>query len=62
MNGETRRALVPPPEGSSQMSWDDADHKVSLAARGTPTDNPGPDQNSPLDKLITPKGKKKKNR
>jgi hypothetical protein len=29
LNGETRRAPMPPPDTSAQMSWEDADHKVS---------------------------------
>jgi hypothetical protein len=29
LNGETKRAPVPPPDASSQTAWEDADHKVS---------------------------------
>jgi hypothetical protein len=29
LNGETRRAPRPMPDGSAQMAWEDADHKVS---------------------------------
>jgi hypothetical protein len=29
LNGETRRAPMPPPDGSTQTAWEGADHKVS---------------------------------
>jgi hypothetical protein len=29
LNRETRRAPAPPPDASTQMAWQDADHKVS---------------------------------
>jgi hypothetical protein len=29
LNGETRRAPAPLPDGSAQTNWEDADHKVS---------------------------------
>jgi hypothetical protein len=29
LNGETRRAPAPPPDCSTQMAWEDADHRVS---------------------------------
>jgi hypothetical protein len=38
----------------------EADHQVSQAACGSPTDNPGPDQHSPLDRPTPTQGKKKK--
>jgi hypothetical protein len=42
-------------------AWEDVDHKVSEAALSTPTDNPGPDQHSPLDRPTPTQGKKKLN-
>jgi hypothetical protein len=59
LNGEIRRAPALP-DTSTQMAWKDADHKVSKAALGTPTDNPGPDQHSLLDRPTPTQGKKKK--
>jgi hypothetical protein len=57
INGETTR--VPgPPVTRTQMTWEDAD-KVSLAVCGTPTDKPGPDQNSPVDRPTSTPGKKR---
>jgi rRNA maturation protein Nop10 len=41
------------------MAWEDTD-KVSLAVCGTSTDNPGPEQHSPLDRP-TPIRVKKRN-
>jgi hypothetical protein len=38
-----------------EMAWEDADHKVSEAACGTPTDNPGPDQHIPWTDQPPPK-------
>jgi hypothetical protein len=29
LNGETRRAPAPPPDGSTQTAWENVDHKVS---------------------------------
>jgi hypothetical protein len=29
LNRETRKAPTAPPDGSTQMAWEDADHKVS---------------------------------
>jgi hypothetical protein len=29
LNGETRRASVPPPDASAQTTWEEEDHKVS---------------------------------
>jgi hypothetical protein len=60
LNGETRTAPMPPPDGSAQITGEDANHKVSLAAHGTPTENPRPDQHSPLDRPNPNQGKKKK--
>jgi hypothetical protein len=57
LNGETRRAPGPPVTGA-QTAWEDVD-KVSLVVCGTPTDNPGPDQHSPLDRLTSTQGKKR---
>jgi hypothetical protein len=51
---------VPPPDTSAQMAWEDAEQKVSLAVHGTPTNNPGPDQHSPLDRPTPTQGKKEK--
>jgi hypothetical protein len=48
-----------PPDSSAQTAWEDADHKVSEAVRGTPTDNPGTDQHSPLDRPTPTQGKKR---
>jgi hypothetical protein len=61
LNGESRRAPMPLPDTSAQITWEDADHKMSKAACSTPTDNPGPDQHSPLDRPTPTQGKKKKN-
>jgi hypothetical protein len=47
-----------PPDASAQTAWEDADHKVSLVVRSTLTDNPGPDQHSPLDRLTPTQGKR----
>jgi hypothetical protein len=49
------------PDASSHTTWEDADHEVSYVARRTPTDNPGPDQLSHLDRPTPTQGKKKKN-
>jgi hypothetical protein len=57
LNGETRRAPGPPVT-CAQMAWEDVD-KVSLVVRGTPTDNPGPEQHSPLDRPTSIRGKKR---
>jgi hypothetical protein len=46
LNGETRRAHGPP-VARAQTAWED---KVSYVVRSTPTDNPGQDQHSPLDR------------
>jgi hypothetical protein len=62
LNGETRRAPRLLPDASAQMAWENADHKVSFAVtryRGSPTDNPGPDQQSPLDRPTPTRGKKR---
>jgi hypothetical protein len=61
LNRETRRAPAPP-DTSSQTAWEDADHNMSEVACNTTTDNPGPDQYSPMDRLTPTQGKKKKNR
>jgi hypothetical protein len=45
LNRETRRAPGPP-VAHAQMAWEDVD-KVREVVRGTPTDNPGPEQHSP---------------
>jgi hypothetical protein len=59
LNGETRRAPGLP-HARAQTAWEDTD-KVSLAVGGTPTDNPGPEQHGPLDRLTLTQGKKKRN-
>jgi hypothetical protein len=46
------------PVTRAQTAWEDAD-QVSFAVRGTSTDNPGPDQHSPLDKPTSTWGKKR---
>jgi hypothetical protein len=57
LNGKTRR--VPGlPDACAQMAWEDMD-KVSLAVHGTSTDNPGPDQHSPMDRRTPTRGKKR---
>jgi hypothetical protein len=56
---ETRRAPTPLSDASAQTAWEDLDHKESKAAHSTPTNNPGPDQRSPLDKPTPTQGKKK---
>jgi hypothetical protein len=48
------------PDTSTKTAWEDADHKVSEAACGTPTENPGPDQHSPMDRPKPTQGKKEK--
>jgi hypothetical protein len=58
LNGETRRTPGPPVT-CTQTAWEDMD-KVSLAVCGTPTDNPRPDQHSPLDRPTPHLGKKEK--
>jgi hypothetical protein len=60
LNGETRKAPVLPPDASTQTAWEEADHKVSYVARGTPIDNPGPDQHSSLYRPTPTQRKKKK--
>jgi hypothetical protein len=62
LKGETRRAPGPPADTSAQMAWEDTHYKVSEAVHGTPTDNPGPDQHSPLDRPTPTQGKKEKQR
>jgi hypothetical protein len=57
LNRETRRAPRPPVAGA-QMAWEDVD-QVSFAVHGTPTDKPGPEQHSPLDRLTSTWGKKR---
>jgi hypothetical protein len=57
LNGETRRAPGPPVAGA-QTAWEVADH-VSFVVLGTPTDKPGPEQHSPLDRLTSTWGKKR---
>jgi hypothetical protein len=57
LNGETRRSPQPPVL-CTQMAWEDAD-KVSLAVHHIPTDNPGPEQHSPLDRQTHTQGKKR---
>jgi hypothetical protein len=52
---------MPLPDSSVQTAWEDVDHKVSEVARSTHTDNPGPDQHSPLDTPTSTQGKQKKN-
>jgi hypothetical protein len=59
LNRKTRRAPMPPPDGSTQTAWEDADHKVSATVHDPPTDNPGPDQHSPLDRPTPTQGKKR---
>jgi hypothetical protein len=40
---------MPPPDTSAQMAWEDGPQgEVSVCS--TPTDDPGPDQYSPLDR------------
>jgi hypothetical protein len=56
-NGETRRAPGPPVAGAHTV-WEDAD-QVSFAVHGTPTDKPGPEQHSPLDRQTSTGGKKR---
>jgi hypothetical protein len=57
-NGETRRAprlpVIRP-----QTAWEDT-YRVSFMVHGTPTEKPGPEQHSPLDRLTSTRGKKKK--
>jgi hypothetical protein len=48
------------PDASAQTAWENTDHKVSEVAHSTPTDNPGPDQHSPLDRPTPHPGKKEK--
>jgi hypothetical protein len=57
LNGETRRAPGLPVAGA-QMAWEDAD-QVSFVVCSTPTDKPGPEQHSPLDRLTSTWGKKR---
>jgi hypothetical protein len=57
LNGETRRAPRPP-VARTQMAWEDTE-KVSFLVHGTSTDNPGPDQHSPLDRPTPTQGKKR---
>jgi hypothetical protein len=56
LNRETRRAHRPP-VASAQMAWEDAD-QVSFTVRDTPTDKPGTEQHSPLDRPTSTRGKK----
>jgi hypothetical protein len=56
LNGEIRRAPRLP-VAHAPMAWEDAD-KVSLAVCGIPTDNPGSEQHSPLDRLTSTRGKR----
>jgi hypothetical protein len=58
LNGETRRASGPPVT-LAQTAWEDAD-QVSFVVCGTPTDKPGPELHSPLDRLTSTRGKKEK--
>jgi hypothetical protein len=58
LNGETRRAPRLPPVAHFQVAWEDAD-KVNKAVCSTSTDNPGPDQHSPLDRPTPTQGKKR---
>jgi hypothetical protein len=60
LNRETRRAPGPWPVTCPQMAWEDVDNKVSYVVCGTPTENPGPDQHKPLDRLTPTQGKKEK--
>jgi hypothetical protein len=57
LNGETRRAPEPPVTGA-QRAWEDMD-QVSFMVCGTPTDKPGPEQHSPVDRLTSTRGKKR---
>jgi hypothetical protein len=58
LNGETRRAPGPP-VACAQTAWEDAD-QVSFVVHGTPTDKPGPEQHSPLDRPTSTWGNKEK--
>jgi hypothetical protein len=58
LNRETRRAPRPPVAGA-QMAWEDAD-QVSFVVCSTPTDKPGPEQHSPMDRPTSTRGKKEK--
>jgi hypothetical protein len=57
LNGETRRAPRPPVTGA-QTAWEDVD-QVSFAVRSTPTDKPGSEQHSLLNRLTSTRGKKR---
>jgi hypothetical protein len=57
LNGEIRRAPRLPVT-RVHMAWEDVD-KVSLMVCSTPTDNPGSQQHSPLDRLNSTQGKKR---
>jgi hypothetical protein len=57
LNGETRRAPGPPVAGA-HMTWEDAD-QVSFTVRSTPTNKPGPEQHSPLDRQTSTREKKR---
>jgi hypothetical protein len=57
LNREARRAPGLPVTGT-QMAWEDAD-QVSFVVCGTPTDLPGPEQHSPLDRPTSTRGKKR---
>jgi hypothetical protein len=57
LNGDTRRA--PRVQvAHAQMAWEDVD-KGSYVLCSTSTDNPGPDQHSPLDRLTSTWRKKR---
>jgi hypothetical protein len=57
LHGETRRAPRPPVI-CTQTAWEDTD-KVSLVVCGTPTENPRPEQHSPLNRPTSTWGKKR---
>jgi hypothetical protein len=48
-----------PPVTGAQRAWEDVD-QVSFAVGSTPTDKPGPEQHSPLDRLTSTQGNKEK--
>jgi hypothetical protein len=58
LNIETRRAPGPPVAGA-QTDWEDVD-QVSFTVSSIPTDKPGPEQHSPLDRPTSTQGKKEK--
>jgi hypothetical protein len=54
---ETRRAPGAS-VASAQMAWEDMD-QMSFMVHGTPTDKPGPEQHSPLNRPTSTRGKKR---